>query len=151
MYHAIVRRIMRAGFRRMSVTHDASQLVAQFSDDAVLVLSGDHDLGGEQRGREAIARWFARLFAMFPGFAIEPLAIVVAGPPWATTAATRFRITATLPDGSPYTNEGMQFVRIRFGRILEDRIYEDTAKLSSALEKIAAASGARATITADAM
>lgn len=88
------------------------------------------------------AAWFAQLFAAFPDFAIEPLAVVVAGPPWATVAASRFRVAATLPDGNAYANEGMQFLRIRFGKIVEDRIYEDTTKLAAALASIARHAGA---------
>ena len=139
MYHAIVRRIVRDGFAKMSSTHDAAPIVAQFADDGVLSFVGTSAIGGEHRGKQAIARWFARLFELFPDFKLEPLAVVVEGWPWDTRVATRFAVSATLPDGSPYTNEGMQFVRLRFGRILEDRIYEDTARLERALAIVAPA------------
>ena len=138
MYHAMVRGLMRRGFAEMNRTKDAAPIVAQFADDAVFAFVGESRFGGERRGRPAIAAWFAELFANFPDFRLTPLAIVVSGPPWATTVATRFRVEATLPDGTPYRNEGMQFVRVRFGRILEDRIYEDTVKLNDALAQIAA-------------
>ena len=139
VYHAIVRRIVRSGFARMSATHDASHVVAQFAGDGFVVFSGDSLIGGEYRGKTQIADWFARLFKLFPDLRIEPLTVVVEGWPWNTRVATRFAVSATLPDGTPYANEGMQFVRLSFGRIHEDRIYEDTAKLERALGLIARA------------
>jgi hypothetical protein len=53
--------------------------------------------------------------------------------------ATRFRVSATLPDGRPYTNEGMQFLRLRWGKAIEDYLYEDTNKLAAELERMGAA------------
>jgi ketosteroid isomerase-like protein len=136
MYHAIVRRLIRNGFAALT-QGDARPVVTQFAREGTLTFSGTHALGGERRGPEAVAAWFAQLQSLFPGLRITPLAIVVAGWPWNTTVATRFRVDARLPDGTAYENEGMQFVRVRFGRILEDHIYEDTAKLERALETIA--------------
>ena len=137
MYHAIVRAKLRAAFAETSRTHDAEKTAAQFAPDAVLAFAGDSELGGERHGCAAIAAWFRRLFATFADFRLEPLTIVVNGPPWATTVATRFQVKATLPDGTAYANEGMQYVRLRWGRIVEDRIYEDTAKLERALAVVA--------------
>ncbi len=51
-------------------------------------------------------------------------------------------------DGTPYRNEGMQYVRIAWGRILEDRVYEDTGTLERALHAVAAAGVAEATAPA---
>ena len=145
MYHAIVRAKLRAAFAETSRTHDAEKTAAQFAPNALLVFAGDSEFGGARRGRAAIAAWFERLFATLADFWLEPLTIIVNGPPWATTVATQFRVTATLPDGTACANEGMQYVRLRWGRIVEDRIYEDTAKLERALAVVAqAASGAQA-------
>ena len=81
---------------------------------------------------------------LFPDLAIEPEAIVVNGPPWSITVATRFRVTATLADGEPYFNRGMQYLRLRGPRVLEDRLYEDTEILRAAIERQEAALGAAA-------
>jgi ketosteroid isomerase-like protein len=105
MYHALVRGLVRRGFADLSRTKNVAPIVAQFADDALFAFPGDSPIGGERRGRRAIAAWFAELFSNFPDLRITPLAIVVSGPPWATTVATRFRVDATLPDGAPYTNE----------------------------------------------
>jgi hypothetical protein len=50
--------------------------------------------------------------------------------------ATRFLVSATLPDGGPYANEGMQFMRLRWGRVIEDRLYEDTQALGQAMDVV---------------
>ncbi len=137
-YHAVVRGILRTSFAEISRGRGAS-LAAQFAPDATLQFYGDHALGGERRGRAAIAAWFERLNGLFPGLRVTPLQIVINGVPWNTTVATRFSVTASLPGAAPYRNEGMQYIRIAWGRIVEDRIYEDTDRLKDALRTIDAA------------
>jgi ketosteroid isomerase-like protein len=135
-YHAIVRTAVRRAMADLSAgkTETAAQ---QFRRDATFCFSGDHALGGELHGRDDIGAWFARLRRLFPSLTLTPLEIVVNGGPWATTVATRFRVRATLPGGEQYANEGMQFVRLRWAAIVEDRLYEDTARLCAALRSIA--------------
>ncbi|MDP9075094.1 MAG: nuclear transport factor 2 family protein [Actinomycetota bacterium] len=133
----IVRRIARKTFRQLSAG-DAEPLIQKFSPDAVFCFVGRHALGGELRGPEAIGQWFGRVFRLFPDFRIEPHTIVVNGPPWNTVIGTRFMVSATLPSGQRYANEGMQFLRLRWGHPTEDRLYEDTQALVAALEIIAA-------------
>jgi len=137
-YHVIVRKVVRRAFATISAG-DAGRLAAQFAPDAVFRFSGDHALGGELHGRAAIEAWFARIGRLFPDLRLAPLDIVVNGGPWATTVATRFTVRATLPGGEPYENEGMQYVRLSWGSIVEDRLYEDTAALVAALHRIAEA------------
>ena len=147
-YHAVVRGILRKSFADISSGRGAS-VAAQFAPDATLQFYGDHVLGGEMHGRSAIAGWFARLHRLFPGLRVTPLQIVINGTPWNTTVATRFSVSASLPGGKPYLNEGMQYLRIAWGRIVEDRIYEDTDRLKDALRVIDAA-GAPEAVTASA-
>jgi hypothetical protein len=44
-------------------------------------------------------------------------------------------IAAPRPDGSVYQNEAMQFLRLRWGKVVEDRLHEDTYKLVIELQK----------------
>jgi hypothetical protein len=53
-------------------------------------------------------------------------------------------VNATLPGGEAYENEGMQFLRLRWTAIAEDRLYEDTERLCAALRSIADAGNAEA-------
>jgi ketosteroid isomerase-like protein len=138
MYHRIVRSRVRQAYAKMSAGR-YRDVVRTFSPDIVFRFYGDHAMGGEQRGSEAVRAWFERVFRLLPGLRLEPLSIVVDGPPWNTTVATRFRVHAELPDGLVYTNEGMQYLRLRWGKAVEDRLYEDTQVLSEAIERQRAA------------
>ena len=135
-YHAIVRRIVRNAFATISAGKTQG-ISRSFAPDAVFCFYGVHALGGELRGRPAIEAWFARTARLFPDLHVAPQHIVVNGGPWDTTVAARFTARATLPGGVSYRNQGMQFIRIRWGSIVEDRLYEDTAALAAALHRIA--------------
>jgi ketosteroid isomerase-like protein len=136
LYHAIIRMILRRALADISAGRTEA-LARQFRPDATFCFAGDHALGGELRGRAQIAAWFARIGRIFPGLTLTPLSIIVNGGPWNTTVATRFRVRATLPDGSAYANEGVQILRICWASIAEDRVFEDTDRLRAALEVIA--------------
>lgn len=136
MYGFVVRRLVRRSFRRLSAG-DYEAVLGQFSPDVVFCFSGEHALGGELRGVGPTRRWFRRLYGLFPGIVFEPLRVVVSGWPWDTVVATRFRVRARMPGGRPYSNEGMQFLRLRWGRVVEDRVYEDTHGLVEALRYLA--------------
>lgn len=138
MYHAVVRRITRSTYRALS-RGEYAQVVASFAPGAVLSFAGDHALGGVLRGRDAISTWFERLFHIFPDLELTPERILVEGPPWNTWVATRFRVAATLPTGARYINEGMQFLNIRWGRVVEDHLVEDTQALAAALRTVSRA------------
>jgi len=136
MYGFIVRRLVRRSFRRLSAG-DYETVLKQFSPDIVFCFSGEHALGGELRGVEPTRRWFQRIYRLFPGIGFEPQAVVVNGWPWDTVVATRFRVRAWMSGDRPYSNEGMQLLRLRWGRVVEDRIYEDTHGLVEALRYLA--------------
>ena len=132
MYHSAVKRLSRKTYRALS-RGDYEQVMRSFAPDAVLAFAGDHELGGTFHGVDEIRGWFERLYQIFPDLHLEPERIVVAGPPWNTWVTIRFRVAATLPSGASYANEGMQLLNIRWGRVLEDRLVEDTQALVAAL------------------
>lgn len=136
MYHALVRSRVHHGFRLLS-TGQLDALAAQFAPDAVFSFPGEHRLGGERRGPQAIRDWFAETRRLFPDFRVEPRTILVQGGPWRTRVATRFDVLATFPDGAPYRNAGMQLLDLRWGRIHEDRLFEDTQLVAAALDRLA--------------
>jgi hypothetical protein len=49
--------------------------------------------------------------------------------------ATHLAISAARPGGREYRNEGMQLLRLRWGNVVEDLIYEDTLKLADELQR----------------
>ena len=135
MYKFIVKRIVRRTFRRLS-EGDYEAVVRQFGSQSRFLFSGDHELGGERRGRDAVRKWFQHMLGLFPGIRIEPRDVVVNGWPWNTVVATHLAISATLADGRPYSNEGMQLLRLRWGRVVEDLIFEDTLRLDAELKRM---------------
>jgi ketosteroid isomerase-like protein len=138
MYKAIVRSQLRKAYASLS-RGDYEHVVRKFRDDGVFCMAGEqHAFAGENRGRDEIRAWFQRAFAMFPDLRLEPDTITVSGPPWNTVVGTRFFVSATLPGGGTYRNEGMQFLRLRWAKVVEDRLYEDTQLLADALEAVGA-------------
>src|SRR5688572_17119804 len=138
MYRFIVKRIVRRQFGRLSLG-DYEAVVKQFGPDSRFLFSGEHELGGERVGQEAVRQWFRHMLARFPGIRIEPRDVVVNGWPWKTVVATHLEITATLPDGRPYRNECMQLLHLRWGRVVEDLVFEDTQKLDAELRRMQSA------------
>ena len=134
MYTAIVRRIVRGGFRALSMGN-YEQVLRQFHSQVVLSFAGSSLIGGEHHGIEAARVWFAQLFSLFPGLQFTVHTVIIQGWPWNTHVATRFSLIAPHPDGHPYENEGMQFLRLRWGKVMEDRLYEDTQKLAYELRR----------------
>ncbi|MFF1697329.1 nuclear transport factor 2 family protein [Streptomyces sp. NPDC058257] len=136
MYHAIVRRKVRALWR---IAGDGSgnyrPAVAMAAPDLRFRFIGDGVLGAELRGPAAFADWFERANRCIPGMRLSLTDVVVKGWPWNTDVVVRLRIEATLADGSLYENEGIQWARIRWGRMVEDTVLEDTLRLQQAWER----------------
>lgn len=136
MYKLIVRRNVRKAFTNLS-RGDYEPVVRKFGPRSRFMFAGDHALGGERHGQDEAREWFREMLGRFPGIRIEPVDVLVNGWPWRTTVASHLVITTTLPDGSPYRNEGMQLLRLRWGRVVEDLIFEDTLKLDAVLRRFA--------------
>jgi ketosteroid isomerase-like protein len=131
MYHALVRHKVRALWRTVG-SGGYRQAVALAAPDVRFRFLGDGPMKADVRGREAFAAWFERFEEAFPGLRLTLTDVVVGGPPWNTTVATRLRVRGTLADGSPYENEAMQWIRLRWGRMVEDTVLEDTLRLDRA-------------------
>jgi ketosteroid isomerase-like protein len=136
MYKALVRFRTRLTLRRLS-NGELDKALTVFGPSSVFCFYGNHALGGELRGPAGARAFFERTFRLFPGITIEPVRIAVNGWPWSTLLCTRFRIRARLADGSDYRNEGMQYARLRWGKVVEDRLFEDTQALVDALAIVA--------------
>ena len=135
MYHSYVRRQIRLAYGWIS-TGQFDRLVAQFEPDALFVFPGEHVLGGEFRGPDAVRAWFTEVRRLFPDFRLEARRIVVEGSPMHTHAATWFNASGTFPDGAAYRNQGMQLLELRRGRVCEDRHFEDTTVVVEALDRL---------------
>ena len=134
MYKFIVKRIVRRTFAGLS-KGDYESVVKQFRPQSRFMFAGEHALGGERRGQEAVREWFQEMQRRFPGIQIVPREVVVNGWPWNTLIATHLVISAPRPGGREYRNEGMQLLRLSWGRVVEDLIFEDTLALDAELRR----------------
>ncbi|MBL8163051.1 MAG: nuclear transport factor 2 family protein [Anaerolineae bacterium] len=143
MYHQVVRRIIQGAFRHLN-QHNPEQVVAMFAPTLIHSFAGESALGGVRSSPETSIQWYQRLFRLFPDLRFKVNSIVIAGQPWDTRAAIQFRVELTPPYGGHYSNEVAQFIRIRWGRITELYLYEDTHKLEGLLSQMAQAGIAEA-------
>ena len=132
----IVGRVFRHLIGRLN-DGDAGPVVRLFARDARFVFPGDSSFGGEYVGRSEIAAWFERFVALGPHFTIHD--VTTAGPPWNMRAAGRFSDRIPVPGGTDYANDGVICLRMRWGRVVEDRTYLDTRKVAALDAQLAGA------------
>lgn len=133
MYRMIVAHRVRKLWARLAAG-DTDAAADQAVDDMRFTFVGSTPLSEEFIGREQFRDWFRRVQKILPGIRFELVDVAVTGPPWRTTVATRLRATATLADGSAYRNDVAQWVKIRWGRMTEDWVLEDTLTLQQACD-----------------
>jgi ketosteroid isomerase-like protein len=127
MYSWIVKQALRRLEKQLS-GGEVDKLMAAYADNAVMVFPGDHSWGGEYRGKAAIRAWLERFVAAKPTFVLGDAA--VAGPPWNMRIFFTFTDSIVAPDGFEYRNAGMEYVHMRFGKIVEHRVHLDTQKVA---------------------
>lgn len=132
MYRLIVARILRRTWQRISEEGPAAA-VAKAAPDVTFHFVGDTDLGARLQGRDAFAEWFDRTLERIPGLTFTVRDVLVRGWPWSTVAVVRLAVSAELADGTPYRNDAVQFLRLRWGRMVDDWVLEDTLTLDRAL------------------
>jgi ketosteroid isomerase-like protein len=136
MYSWIVGRAVRWLTGRLN-SGDKRTIMRTFADDAHLVFPGDSSFAGDHHGRGELDAWFERFFGLGPAFVIHDVA--VAGPPWNMRVFFRFSDRIPIPGGGEYRNDGMEYLRIRWGKTREQRVYLDTQKVADLDARLAAA------------
>ncbi len=135
LYGWAVRSMLHRNLRRLR-EGDFEPLFSTYADDIRFVFPGHNSWAGEFRGREEVERWVRRVYQV--GLRLEPHEIFILGPPWDTTVCLRFTDRCTAPDGTiVYTNRGMVFGKIAWGKITYYEIYEDTEKVVALDEYVA--------------
>jgi ketosteroid isomerase-like protein len=114
MYHWLVRRLVRRTFESLS-RGDYESVLKGVSPSVIHTFSGTHALGGTRHSVEAMHRWFQRLYRLCPKLNFEIKNIAVSGWPWDTTVAVEWVDRAMPADGSPYVNEGVHIIKLRWG------------------------------------
>jgi ketosteroid isomerase-like protein len=123
MYSWLASRLVHGVFRRLNAG-DVSATLDGFAHDARFVFPGRHSFAADLSTPAEIRAWFERFVALNPQFEIAD--VLASGPPWNMRVAVRFTERMPMPDGSHYRNDGMQYLRLRWGRVRLDQIYLDT-------------------------
>ncbi|SOJ53032.1 hypothetical protein MSIMFB_00537 [Mycobacterium simulans] len=128
LYRWFVRKRARVLWDRLS---DQRIDEIPIADDVHFVYLGDHPLSTELRGADQMRDWLRNVFfRRLPGLRFEVEEMLVEGGPWSTRIATRY---AARRDGK-LVYRGVQFTRIVWGKLVEERVLPDSNALSAALD-----------------
>ena len=143
MYHTLVKARVAATFDALN-RGDFDPALAGMAARFEHVFAGRHAIGGVRHSREAMRRWFERLFRLNRQLHFDLKHIAVSGWPWNTTAVVEWTDGADLADGTSYLNSGVHIVRMRWGKIFSLHAYLDTAVWEAACARMALAGIAEA-------
>ena len=106
---------------------DISLTLALDAPDVILTFPGDNSWSGTFRGKAAVKHWLERLARI--GLQTFPDEVVAVGPPWNTTLCIRGHDYLKSPEGETvYENRFVIWGRLKWGRLREYEVYEDTIK-----------------------
>ena len=106
---------------------DISLTLALDAPDVTLTFPGDNSWSGTFRGKAAVKHWLERLARI--GLQTFPDEVVAVGPPWNTTLCIRGHDYLNSPEGETvYENRFVIWGRLKWGRLREYEVYEDTIK-----------------------
>ena len=138
MYHALIRSQIRRAFDRVGAG-DWPAVMPRMADDVYHSFPGDNPVGGERHSRDALSRWFERLFRLFPGFSFDVRRVVSDGWPWSTWVAVEWTNSVTAADGESGENAGTTWMHVRWGRTTRIHEYLDSERVTDACRRMAAA------------
>lgn len=139
----LVRPLIVAAFAAIG-RRDLDRVVGRLAPDVHHRFAGDHALGGERHDREAVRRWFERLFRLYPELTFRVGRVTAGGWPWALRITVEWVADATPLHGEPYRNVGAHVIRFDRGRVGHLHAYEDSQVVGRALQTMAAAGIAEA-------
>jgi ketosteroid isomerase-like protein len=136
MYHFMVRKIIHRAFSDLS-KGNSEAVLSQFSPDIHFMFEGEHAMGSELHSLDGVRQWFQRVSRLFPGLQFKVRQVIVSGWPWNTVVATKLQVEAKLQSGDLYQNSLVQIVQLRWGRVMDDYLLENTQKLAATLRDMA--------------
>ena len=137
MYHAIVRRRVRALFSAVN-QGDAEPVLQAFASRFEHAFLGDHALGGSRRTLSATRQWYERLYRLLPDIRFDLRRIDVSGGPWNTLVVVEWDETNSGTDGVRTNNRGIHVMHLKWGRATRLLICPDTIGLVATLDRLAA-------------
>ena len=129
---------MREAFQLVN-DHRYDDLMKAMTPKVKHNFAGDHALGGERNDKDTLHRWFERLGRVFPNLRLDVTDTRIIGWPHNTLAIVQWLATSTLKNGDSYTNKGVHFIRLKWGKIISLNVYEDSQAVALALQKQASA------------
>lgn len=138
IYDRIVKSRIRQAFDNVN-HHRWDALMTSITPDVHHRFGGAHAIGGERHDSDALRLWFERLARVLPNLRLEINNIWVSGWPWHTMVFVQWDGTATLLNGdASYFNRGLHVVTLRWGKIAELDVFEDSQEVARGLATQAA-------------
>jgi ketosteroid isomerase-like protein len=137
-FKAIVRQRVRRSFAALGQQDPEPALAlmdehVKYTFDTV---ASRHALAGTRQSKQAVRRWFTRLFTLLPGqFAVHR--IDVSGWPWRASVLVEFEDRVQPRVGAPYVNRGRQEVELHWGKAVRIHTHVETEKVERALAELA--------------
>ena len=132
MIKRYVRKMVYRGYEQLN-RRQLDAVMACYADDVYFRFPGSHELAIETRSNEEIRRWFERLFRRVPSLRFDVDDVVVAGPPWDMRLCTRYRARTESATGTFALYEGMQYARLRWGKVTCEEFFPDTQSFADYL------------------
>jgi ketosteroid isomerase-like protein len=128
-YAALTRLLLRRAASRL-MEGDVDGFLRFYADDATLSFPGENSWGPEYRGKAEIRAFLERFLSV--GLRGEIHEVAVVGPPWDATVFVRFTDHARALDGSlVYENDAVIVLESRWGKVVSERVFEDTEKVAA--------------------
>jgi ketosteroid isomerase-like protein len=131
-YHYVVTRLVRRTWDRVN-GGDLNAPWRMAAPDVRFAIVGDTAIGGSWNGRDALRDWLRSFADRFTRLTFHVEDVAVSGWPWRTRVAVRMMVDGTLRDGTAYHNDATQWLTIRWGRMTDDWVLEDTKVVDAAL------------------
>ena len=138
LYKRIVKSRIRQAFDHVN-NHRWDELMRSIAPNVHHRFGGNHAIGGQRHDRDSLRLWFERLARVLPNLHLEIKNIWVTGWPWHTMVFVQWDGTATLLDGGPYSQHAIHVITLRWGKIHELDVFEDSQEVDRALKAQAAA------------
>ena len=106
---------------------DVRRTVMLDDKDVHFVFPGSNSFSGDFHGKSEHQRWLERMVRV--GVMTEPDEVAVSGFPWNMTVSIRGRSWRDAPDGQRiYDNRFVIWGKLRWGKLYDYEVYEDTEK-----------------------
>lgn len=123
MYRWTVARITRWAIVS-GVNGNPELATRMMADDVEFRFPGSSSFSASTHTKADLVAWLQRFAAMKPRYVVHD--VVVSGPPWNTRVAVRVSDRI----GDDYSNEAMQYLRMRWGKVVSDEVFLDTEKVA---------------------